>query len=532
MPINSACNCCSEPPSAYVYLDFVSVTQSCNSSICGELPCTSSRDLGSVPQHDYSSTTYYEDTENIQTITYRDGGEEGTVVATEQYDNATGAVGTLYDGDGNCITTEQVCSPNWADLTRSEKCAARRYLTITEVDRSGGGNHGRTRVRQYTTDADANCTLETTCSGSRSETTVETGTFPTQSGETPACSNEVRSGGSETTTTVTITWNNDCTTSTAVECSGDSDTFFSCTPVGGGETSSSTCISSYGKIDGECQWTGEYDGTDDWGEPAQIPTNENCLNISATWNDKTFDSTFTIAPSRSCKITTTYTEANEQGFCTPKTLPSFPDFLPFGGVAQCEQPPETPELQEGQNQYGVIASPPDAYNFTNPYNPLITSKLHLKYQVFQLYPSHTCYTKVWFRNKVQKYKYEDCDSGFAGDPPRTAALTTIDCNPDQCFNRWSTDGEPTFVETGTYIWQGSGYPCYAEKTKSFADCENIIYGEEKTVVPDANTSVTVEYKYSFVEGYEPDWGNENGCQGCKPNGYPIPNPDDCPVCAP
>jgi hypothetical protein len=87
------------------------------------------------------------------------------------------------------------------------------------------------------------------------------------------------------------------------------------------------------------------------------------------------------------------------------------------------------------------------------------------------------------------------------------------------------------VENGTYVWQGTGYPCYAVKDKWSFDCENIIYGAEKTVIPDENTDVTVEYKYSFVEGYEPDWGNENGCQGCKPNGYPIPNPEDCPVCA-
>lgn len=496
MPINSACNCCSEPPPAYVYLDFVSVEQSCNSSICGELPCTSSRDLGSVPQHDYSSTTYYEDTENIQTITYRDGGEEGTVVATEQYDNATGAVGTLYDGDGNCITTEQVCSPNWADLTRAEKCAAVRYLTITEVDRSGGGNHGRTQVRQYTIDDDGNCDLENNCSGSRTDTT----SFSDNCSGSSSC---------------TQTYNTNCNGTTSGSGGGTISA-----DVGGGLCCESTTAS-------DCTSSGYLFFCDQEGDIDKGPIIDDfsCGSFQCP-------QTSSVSPARSCEITTTYTEANEQVSCTPETLPSFPDFLPFGGVAQCEQPPETPELQEGQSQYGVIASPPDAYNFTNPYNPLITSKLHLKYQVFQFYPSHTCYTKVWFRNKVQKYKYEDCDSGFAGDPPRTAALTTIDCNPDQCFNRWSTDGEPTFMETGTYVWQGSGYPCYAEKTKSFADCENIIYGEEKTVVPDANTSVTVEYKYSFVEGYEPDWGNENGCQGCKPNGYPIPNPDDCPVCAP
>ena len=299
--------------------------------------------------------------------------------------------------------------------------------------------------------------------------------------------------------------------------------------MGGGETFSSTCTSSYENIDGECQWTGEYDGTDDWGEPAQIPTNQNCLNISATWNSRTFASTLTITPSRSCKITTTYTGANEQGFCTPKTLPSFPAFTDC--TPEGEEPPEPPELLGGQG------SQTEAYNYKNPYNPLITSKQNIKYRVAHSH-SGTCYLKVWFRNKVQKYKYEDCDSGFAGDPPRTAAIT-IDCNPPapayECYNRWSTDGEPTFVETGTYTWDGSGYPCLADEEKWQGACENIIYSSGsgvKTVTPEENTSVTVEYKYSLIKNYEPNWADENGCQGCKPNGYPIPNPDDCPVCTP
>ena len=477
-PLNSACRCCSQPPTVIVYLEHASVAQSCNTTSCGELPCTSTE--------------------------------------------------AVYDDEGNCITTEQACSPNWADLTRSEKCAAKRYLTITEVDRSGGGNHGRTRVRQYTADEDGNCDLETTCSGSRTETTVETGTFTTVSGPTPACSSATKSGGSETTTTLTTTWNNDCTTTTETECSGSSNTSFTCTSLFGGTTSTSICESDYLKIDGECQWQGEQDGTDDWGDPIKEPFNDNCLRSSALFNGATFESTLTITPSNLCKITTTYTGANEQGSCIPKALPSFPAFTDC--TPDGEEPPESPELEEGQG----YAS--EAYNFKNPYNALITSKQNVKYRVIHG-SSGTCYLKVWFRNKVQKYKYEDCDSGFAGDPPRTAPLT-IDCNPPapaiECSSRWSTDGEPTFVENGTYEWRGNGYPCLADEDKYQQACENIIHASGsgiKIVTPEENTSVTIEYKYSFIENYEPDWADENGCQGCKPNGYPIPNPEDCPVCA-
>jgi hypothetical protein len=353
--------------------------------------------------------------------------------------------------------------------------------------------------------------------------------YPTQSGgETPACTNEVRRGKSKTTTALTSTWNNDCTATGDTECSGSSDTFYSCVPIF--ESSppySTTCESTYSTVDGVCQWEGERDGTDDFGDPIKVPVYEDCLD-SFFSGGATSESTLTITPSRSCKITTTYTGQNEQAFCIPKTLPSFPAFTDC--TPDGEEPPEPPELEEGQG----YAS--DAYNFKNPYNALITSKQNIKYRVFHG-SSGTCYLKVWLRNKVQKYKYEDCDSGFAGDPPRTEALT-IDCNlpaPDyQCYSRWSTDGEPTFVESGIYVWQGNGYPCLADEDKYQQACENIIYASGsgiKTVTADENTSVTVEYKYSLIEDYEPDWGDENGCQGCKPNGYPIPNPDDCPVCA-
>jgi hypothetical protein len=456
------------------------------------------------------------------------------VVAREQYGNFTGAVGTLYDGGGNCITTEQVCSPNWAELTRSEKCAAKRYLTITEVDRSGGGNHGRTRVRQYTADEDGNCDLGTTCSGTDRVTTVDTGGQETTTfdncgeGNDDAFFRGSYSSSYRKTTVELITFAENCTSSSElISCTGSSSASSNRTSCGGGVRNFYNCSST---LEGPpCDvWSGRVSGDKDSfdGPPEGLPVDGPCIDRTET--------TVRHSPAVSCKITTTYTGQNEQQFCTPKTLPifsAFTDCTPDG-----EEPPEPPELEEGQG----YAS--DAYNFKNPYNALITSKQNIKYRVFHG-SSGTCYLKVWFRKKVQKYKYEDCDSGFPGDPPRTGAWD-IDCNPPPpfegapapvvCTSRWSTDGEPTFVEDGTYVWQGNGYPCLADEDKYQQACENIIYASGsgiKTVTAEENTSVTVEYKYSLIKDYEPDWGDENGCQGCKPNGYPIPNPDDCPVCA-
>ena len=477
-PLNSACRCCSEPPNASVSLEYVSVEQACNTTSCGELPCTSTE--------------------------------------------------AVYDEDENCISPATTCSPNWADLTRAEKCAAVRYLTITEVDRTGGGNHGRTQVRQYTTDEEGNCDLETTCSGTHRVTTVTTGrqdeTFDNCGEGDDDASFRGSYGGSYRYTTVeTTTFAEECTSSSELNsCTGNSSYYSTRTSCNGAETVSYNCSSQISDSSTSdpllCQWIGTESGTE-YEEPE--PIYEPCF-VGSEIN-------ITHSPQITCKITTTYTEANEQGFCTPKTLPSFPAFTQC--TPEGEEPPEPPALLEGQG------SDSTAYNYKNPYNPLITSKQNIKYRVAHSH-SGTCYLKVWFRNKVQKYKYEDCDSGFAGDPPRTAAIT-IDCNPPapayQCYNRWSTAGEPTFVETGTYTWNGSGYPCLADEEKWQGACENIIYSSGsgvKTVTPEENTSVTVEYKYSLIKNYEPDWGDENGCQGCKPNGYPIPNPDDCPVCTP
>ena len=509
-PLNSACRCCSEPPSASVELQYVSVEQSCNTTSCGELPCTSSRDLGSIPQHDYTSTTNYEDTNNVQTVTYRDGGEGGTVVARQQYANATGAVGTLYDADGNCITTEQVCSPNWADLTRSEKCAAKRYLTITEVDRSGGGNHGRTLVRQYTTDADANCDVETTCSGGYTVTTRKNGsesyTYTCDEGDSKGSA----SGSMNSTEVETFVYNEDCTKDSTITCSGTSHFSSSVTSCyEDPQTDVFSCSASFSKGINGCEWNATLtaNGADD-GTNAQP-----CVPAETT--------TVTVVPAITCNVTVTYTGENEQGSCTPKQFPAFPAFTEC--TPEGEEPPEPPELQPGQGNED------EAYKYENPNNPQIKSERKVQYRV-EHGPTGTCYLKVWFRKKIQQWKYEDCDSGFPGDPPRTQPWS-VDCSPNgqPCTSRWSTDGEPTFQDDGNYEWKGSGYPCYAEDDKVPEACENKIYGTPvKNLTAGQNQSVTLEYKYSFVEDYEPNWPDDDGSRGCKPNAFPIADPEDCP----
>jgi hypothetical protein len=144
----------------------------------------------------------------------------------------------------------------------------------------------------------------------------------------------------------------------------------------------------------------------------------------------------------------------------------------------------------------------------------------------------TCYLKVWFRKKIQTYKYEDCDTGFAGDPPRTPTAN-YDCNAEPCSSRWSTDGPPTYENGPTYEWEGSGYPCIPDKAKLPSACKNDIYGEGESYVLEAadgqNAVITLEYKWSAVRNYEPNWQDENGSQGCKPNGFPIPDPSTCPA---
>lgn len=468
MSINSACNCCEAPPVvAEPIIEYVAISQYCNrDENCGELPCSSTE--------------------------------------------------AVYNEEGDCIVAAQICSPNWEDLTPAEKCLAQKYLTETEVDRSGGGNHGRTKVRQYTIDEEGNCTLETICSGTKVTTTVETGTYTGPSGvPSPSCSNLTINGESEATTTVTDTYaspinpNDDCTITTEIECDGSSSSFISCEPLGGGDAFTQQCNTSFLKVDGACQWDGSYDGGDD-------DFDDNCLNAPGIADQYVeIVSETTITPSNLCSITTTYTNPLLTSKCAPVEFADYPAFI----TPSCQQLEDgespAPELLVGQS-YGE-----EAYNYINLRKPDVTSTQKIKYRVVHG-PTPSCYLKVFFRAKIQPYKYEDCETGFAGDPPRTPSLT-IDCvDPaSYCTSRFSTAGAPTYSDLPPYEWNGSGNPCFTDNQKLFSACENKIYGATSLeLIAEEMTSVSVEYKYSYIENYEPNWPDATGSQGCKPNGYP------------
>lgn len=42
-----------------------------------------------IPQHDYIAFTYYGATNNVQTVTYREGGASGAIVATVNFTYTT-----------------------------------------------------------------------------------------------------------------------------------------------------------------------------------------------------------------------------------------------------------------------------------------------------------------------------------------------------------------------------------------------------------------------------------------------------------
>jgi hypothetical protein len=229
-----------------------------------------------------------------------------------------------------------------------------------------------------------------------------------------------------------------------------------------------------------------------------------------------------------------YTNKNEQIICTPNNFPNFPDFWEQYGLweGQCTSPdtePLTfPEYEEGQGREE------EAYKYENPNFPEeIKSEQKIKYRV-EHHASASCYLKVWFRKKIQNWRYEDCDTGFTDPQPSIECDNwgNISFSTGPCSFLWIAEGNPIYEDIGTYEWQGSGYPCYENNDKPQDDCVNTIKGEEENgegeIVAGTNQSVTIEIKYSQVKDYEPNWPDENGSQGCNPNNFPIPNPEDCP----
>jgi hypothetical protein len=382
-------------------------------------------------------------------------------------------------------------------MSEQEKCANKRYLT-----RTSNGTDGKITTTTCTATPQGGCDCKTTCSGSQVTTTKGSGstestgtiTRPPYAKFTITCSGTLNNK-------TTITYNSDCTTTTKSECTGSSTSSETYDPyLSGGSFSgifvySRKCSSTLNK---DCQWSGTFTETGynqniDYGGTGKVigdyttsfPTSFPCCGVPNVETE--------VSPSGD-KTTVNYSNENTVKVCTPQELPSFPEFT------KCGKTP--PSLSTGQGRNG------EAYKFTSPTNTLETSKQDFKFRL-KHQPTGTCYLKVWFEKEVQKYKNS------------TAQCPTL-----------VIDGDPEKEDMGEpYEWEGSGYPCFEDKEKPPTECENAIYSDPQTVTGQESQSVIVRIKkWSIIKDYEPDDPDENGCQGCRPNGFPIPNPADCPTC--
>lgn len=414
--------------------------------------------------------------------------------------------GTDENGETFCITPASIHSPEAVYVNLAEECNPQRYMTVTEVDRSGGVNHGRTAVTQYAI-VNGVRTSTTTYSGTRTTVTTINGS---RVGVGENSSGIVRIGESTTTETETVTFNSNGTTTVNVECQGSSSA---------SDNASSSCVSTYSKVGGSCAWQGTITQDDGYGEGVMetVPFDGNCLDAGFMGGEseedpEEYETTVTITPPVTCTITTTYTNPTPAN-CSVPNLPAFPAF-PQLFCQEGEQEPINylPGQGSETNMLGYAA------RYVNA-DAGIDNIVNAMYRAVHV-GTKTCYLEVWFRKKIQSMKYEDCDTGFPGDPPRTAALS-VDCTRyggvAPCFARWSTNGAPTYENIAdSYIWDGN-YPCL----------DACISSPERSLTAEENTVVTLEYKYSNVKNYEPDWPDENGCQGCRPNGFPTLAPSDC-----
>jgi hypothetical protein len=491
-PLNSACNCCSQPPSPHISVEYASIQQSCTASgVCGFVPCTS-----------------------------------------------TDAV---FNDKGECVTPAQICEPDFASLSRAEKCSGKKYLTKTITHRDG-----HTETTTCTVNEDGGCDCETTCSGSYT-VTEETESTVTVNESVPSDDGSITGSGTASTTIVTtVTYKSDCSTTSDLTCSGSANSDVTSSYWGGTEVYTDICEGSFvkgravyddvygittvepcGDEDCTCMWDSTLKETHTIeGAVESDETSSGAFYCLSGFNGVETTSTTTQDPEPVCEVRTVFSNENTQtqSNCHPKTLPPYPAFIDC--TREGEEPPESPELEPGQGRSHT------AYKYQNPHNSVIKSEQRVKFRVVHG-PSGTCYLKVWFRKVKQKYKYEDCDTGFPGDPPRTAPWN-VNCNPPGnppplvCTSRWSTNGEPTYEGFGDYDWNGSGYPCFEDDSKQPNACENTIYmSQSKELVAGENESVTLQIKWSLIKDYEPNWPDKNGCQGCKPNGFPIADPDSC-----
>jgi hypothetical protein len=190
-------------------------------------------------------------------------------------------------------------------------------------------------------------------------------------------------------------------------------------------------------------------------------------------------------------------------------FPEFPDKCRFGCQTDgdCDEPPD---LEDGQG-YSQ-----NAFDFSIN-GEIVEQKF--KYKIVHSAPS-TCYLKVWTREKINKYVKKTPDPTDLLDPDDPCYQP----NP-QNYQYWEADEEEPFSYGGeqTYIWSGPTVKngLCVDPEKGVGHCDNYEESSVRTVNAINGQEVFLEMKYSFVEGYEPDWPDEPN--SCKPNGFPNTN---------
>jgi hypothetical protein len=481
---NSACNCCQEPPTPGLAFEYASVAWTCQRG-CGM--------------------------------------------------NTGFNTSASFNPDGTCASPANTYSPQRTN-DRKGACWPQLYLKQTNTQ-----SNGLVQIVECTRPENSNnCNCTTRCNPHVvAVADYESTKCACEYEEMPGDFNY--SGDSECTSTVTTitTFAEDCSFKVTYECDGttshNSSSFFEPDML---EKIAENCSGSLVLgASGGCEWqtSGSFTYTNSLFPEENISESYNLNSCcpaapspSPPCEPCTYESSQTISPPPTCTNSYDYSDPSPK-HCFPKDLPDFPDFI---NCVDSDNPfSPSPPLQSGQGRQGA------AFKFENPYNPDIISEQKFKVRL-RHHAGGTCYLKVWIRKVVQKYKFEDCGTGFPGDPavpeechrgtPRIPNLDPCNETTDSqgrtnfnCHSRWSTDGPPTKTPLDEYEWEGSGNPCYKTPAKRFDTCANK-YEKVYEVTADNGTEVSLEYKYSYLKEYEPNWPDICGSQGCKPNGYPNP----------
>lgn len=193
-------------------------------------------------------------------------------------------------------------------------------------------------------------------------------------------------------------------------------------------------------------------------------------------------------------------------------FPEFPDKCRFGCQTDgdCDEPPD---LEEGQ---GYAQS---AFDFSIN-GEIVEQKF--KYKIVHS-ASSTCYLKVWTREKIYKFVKKTPDPDDLLDPNDDPCQIPKP-NP-QNYQYWEADDEEPFSygNEQTYTWSGSTVKdgLCIDPEKGLGHCDNYEESSIRTVNATSGQEISLEMKYSFVEGYEPDWPDVPN--SCKPNGFPNTN---------